>query len=229
MSRAALEQLMRTLGAGGCMNLEALDGFFCALAASPVFVLPSQFLPLVRFEGGVPLSADEGLDMDETTAALILQYYNEVIQDFAEDGSHEPILFEETGNNPSCEAWARGYLYGVEMHSSEWGPSLAGELKPWLGLLLALAGEIELSTSERAELFSDHSSPEIVCVAFAAKAYEYFAEARASRVQEADDSRVQDTLTFAPRTLIRRHPKIGRNESCPCGSGRKHKRCCLSQ
>jgi len=25
---------------------------------------------------------------------------------------------------------------------------------------------------------------------------------------------------------IRRGPKIGRNEPCPCGSGRKHKRCC---
>ncbi|WP_425522133.1 SEC-C metal-binding domain-containing protein [Xanthomonas arboricola] len=23
-----------------------------------------------------------------------------------------------------------------------------------------------------------------------------------------------------------RPPKIGRNESCPCGSGIKHKRCC---
>jgi uncharacterized protein YecA (UPF0149 family) len=24
-------------------------------------------------------------------------------------------------------------------------------------------------------------------------------------------------------------PKIGRNQACPCGSGKKHKRCCLGK
>lgn len=28
-------------------------------------------------------------------------------------------------------------------------------------------------------------------------------------------------------TLIRKRPKVGRNESCPCGSGKKFKKCCL--
>ncbi len=27
----------------------------------------------------------------------------------------------------------------------------------------------------------------------------------------------------------RTHPKVGRNEPCPCGSGRKHKKCCGSR
>ena len=25
---------------------------------------------------------------------------------------------------------------------------------------------------------------------------------------------------------VRKHPKIGRNEPCPCGSGKKYKKCC---
>ncbi len=29
-----------------------------------------------------------------------------------------------------------------------------------------------------------------------------------------------------PSTVVRAGPKVGRNESCPCGSGRKHKKCC---
>lgn len=29
-----------------------------------------------------------------------------------------------------------------------------------------------------------------------------------------------------PRTQVRTEPKVGRNEPCPCGSGKKHKRCC---
>ena len=26
---------------------------------------------------------------------------------------------------------------------------------------------------------------------------------------------------------VRSGPKVGRNDPCPCGSGRKHKRCCM--
>lgn len=29
-------------------------------------------------------------------------------------------------------------------------------------------------------------------------------------------------------TFTRSAPKVGRNEPCPCGSGKKHKKCCLT-
>lgn len=29
-----------------------------------------------------------------------------------------------------------------------------------------------------------------------------------------------------PETVRRDHPKIGRNDPCPCGSGKKYKHCC---
>lgn len=33
---------------------------------------------------------------------------------------------------------------------------------------------------------------------------------------------------FAPVEQFRRAaPKVGRNDPCPCGSGKKHKKCCL--
>lgn len=37
---------------------------------------------------------------------------------------------------------------------------------------------------------------------------------------------------FIPKrqdTFIRNEPKIGRNQACPCGSGKKYKKCCLNQ
>lgn len=30
------------------------------------------------------------------------------------------------------------------------------------------------------------------------------------------------------RTVVREYQKIGRNDLCPCGSGKKYKNCCLS-
>jgi len=32
----------------------------------------------------------------------------------------------------------------------------------------------------------------------------------------------------AGTTLARQGPKVGRNDPCPCGSGKKHKKCCLA-
>ena len=29
-----------------------------------------------------------------------------------------------------------------------------------------------------------------------------------------------------PKPVVRTEPKVGRNDPCPCGSGKKHKKCC---
>ncbi|MDA3799472.1 MAG: SEC-C metal-binding domain-containing protein [Kiritimatiellae bacterium] len=28
-------------------------------------------------------------------------------------------------------------------------------------------------------------------------------------------------------TIVHENPKVGRNDPCPCGSGKKHKKCCM--
>lgn len=45
-------------------------------------------------------------------------------------------------------------------------------------------------------------------------------------------SRSSADLTLAmPRAVTgqRHHIKIGRNEPCPCGSGKKYKKCCIDK
>ena len=32
---------------------------------------------------------------------------------------------------------------------------------------------------------------------------------------------------FTPQTIVRPGAKVGRNDPCPCGSGKKYKKCCL--
>ncbi|MFK5915411.1 MAG: SEC-C metal-binding domain-containing protein, partial [Woeseiaceae bacterium] len=32
---------------------------------------------------------------------------------------------------------------------------------------------------------------------------------------------------YQNETYHRENPKTGRNDSCPCGSGKKYKKCCL--
>ena len=46
-----------------------------------------------------------------------------------------------------------------------------------------------------------------------------------SRVE--DDSCCSDTSCCPPQApVVRSSPKIGRNDPCACGSGRKYKKCC---
>jgi uncharacterized protein YecA (UPF0149 family) len=47
---------------------------------------------------------------------------------------------------------------------------------------------------------------------------------------EAMDSETQNymrPMVVAPTLAQRVRRKVGRNESCPCGSGKKFKKCCL--
>ena len=38
-----------------------------------------------------------------------------------------------------------------------------------------------------------------------------------------------DHHSHAPvQQYLRATPKIGRNDPCPCGSGKKHKKCCIA-
>ena len=50
-----------------------------------------------------------------------------------------------------------------------------------------------------------------------------FQHAQASGL--AEDAPAADATPGQPRTFTREEPKVGRNEPCPCGSGKKYKQC----
>ncbi len=44
--------------------------------------------------------------------------------------------------------------------------------------------------------------------------------------KKTNDMWFYDTGRIVPKTIVRESPKVGRNDPCPCGSGRKYKHCC---
>lgn len=40
---------------------------------------------------------------------------------------------------------------------------------------------------------------------------------------------MMDEELFGAETYVRGHKKVGRNDPCPCGSGKKFKKCCLGK
>lgn len=55
--------------------------------------------------------------------------------------------------------------------------------------------------------------------------YSFSEKARESEARQRDA--VNDLSLFLHDTFERAEPKVGRNDPCPCGSGRKFKKCCL--
>jgi uncharacterized protein YchJ len=52
-------------------------------------------------------------------------------------------------------------------------------------------------------------------------------QARSEPEEDGDDYSDDDDDYGHTETYVRPSPKIGRNDPCPCGSGKKYKKCCL--
>jgi SEC-C motif-containing protein len=47
-----------------------------------------------------------------------------------------------------------------------------------------------------------------------------------AKFKKVNDEWLYDEGTIVPKTIVRSGPKVGRNDPCPCGSGKKYKHCC---
>lgn len=43
------------------------------------------------------------------------------------------------------------------------------------------------------------------------------------------DDYLSDDFYVPQDPVVRQHPKVGRNDPCPCGSGKKFKKCCMGK
>ena len=47
-----------------------------------------------------------------------------------------------------------------------------------------------------------------------------------ARKEELPKEKPEQKKPFIQKTVVNSSPKVGRNEPCPCGSGKKYKNCC---
>ena len=48
-----------------------------------------------------------------------------------------------------------------------------------------------------------------------------------AKFKKVKDEWLYEEGSVTPQTMVRASPKVGRNDPCPCGSGKKYKQCCL--
>ncbi len=108
----------------------------------------------------------------------------------------------------------------MEFHKEQWAALLADEEHGgWLVPIFALAHENDADPAMRSykEPVSAERREKLIVGAAAGVMgiYRYF-----------EAQRLVEKHLFNTTTVRRVTPKIGRNDPCPCGSGKKFKQCC---
>jgi uncharacterized protein len=212
LSPAELDQLEALLDAamfrGEAMPLDALQGLFFAVASAPDLVPPSRWLPVALGESpeyANPEQAQEAL-------ALVMRFYNQCVR-AAAAADFTLLLYQREGGGDDLATWCAGYLDGVDLSAPNWydagDPDDVAEL---LFPFIVLAGELpdaEKRQFRPAEWRDLVKSCEDTIGDAIVEIREYW-----------------KVLRNPPVTVRRDSPKTGRNDPCPCGSGKKFKQCC---
>jgi uncharacterized protein len=206
LSDGEYDALTDLLGARGALDIEAVLGLLNAVAVAPGLVPASTWVPHV-----LPPERCAGLGESDllTVVGALLRLYNEISAALADDAVFGPDI-EDIDDRVS---FAAGYAAGAALdpvwrsNADHW--TFASPLA-YLGERhdLVPAGQLESLNAEPGARERVHR--DMLGILRAAR--DVFAKYR----QAADA-----VPAPAPRA-----GRVGRNDPCPCGSGRKHKRCC---
>lgn len=220
-----------------------LDGFLCGVLVQPVLLEPAVWLPHVFDFDGQPLPDDVDTAWLERTTALIMRRHAALNRAMGEDGWFNPLILEFDEENPP-EATAAG--------SGSDDPAVQGRLDAFAGLnpisqaLMPWVAGFQHAT----QCFPDlvEMPDEAVMVALA-RLYRHLPTEtdderelvatldREQPLATLDDAIEELVVTVADLsdltreqrykvdTVKREDPKVGRNDPCPCGSGKKFKQC----
>lgn len=204
------------------MDLATLEGFLVAIAIGPGIVPPSAWLPWVwDMEAGEAAAAFENAAQADRILSLALRYYHAMLDAFATDPSaFEPVF--RRGEQWGAVEWCQGFVLGFRFHDEAWRQLALAE-PVWFDPFLRLGTDFGIAVTRQlndADTWADQIERSLVRI------HAYWK----SRLQHPATSRLSD----APRSsgtghvaqVVRDGPKIGRNQPCPCGSGKKFKVCC---
>ena len=224
-----LEQLSDFLdnSSPGVMNLEEVDGFFCALICATKMTAPSEYLPEIL---GDEFAFGEQKDAMQVLS-LLMRHWNTISRTLQKTiktktsgvgDVYLPFLREDENGVTQGNDWAKGFMRGVAQGTADWHALMENEEHGGAIIpMMILDHEHDPDPTMRPNPITPENREQLLAgmVAGLIKIYRYFEPARRA---EARDFR-------APSTSRRMVPKIGRNDPCPCGSGKKYKHCCINE
>ena len=207
------------------MCVAQLDGYFAALIVCPDMIPPSEWLPVIWGEDYAFADAAEA----EATVAAVMVHYNRIAGELADrPEEYAPVLEIDPGTDePLWELWIDGFERAMRLRPDVWEEIALTddeEASASISMIVALSeihdGRSELT--EEAEDDLDRLAPAMIP--------EFVRNLNAWTKSREMDNRAGSAGGFRSGVHGDDPPafgrKVGRNEPCPCGSGRKYKRCC---
>lgn len=202
-----------------------LDGYLAGVLVQPVIVPPEEWLAPIFGTEGIPEPGIPGWSEAQHTQliGLITRRKDEILRGILEDGWFDPIvpMIEDDDGQPvqgkaaleGLGYWAAGF---------EWALANFPQLED-----AALSGVPDLLDSIWRHLPEQDETQQAMTKALDE-------EHPLKNLDEAIEALVFDVVDLAQiglaeshkvETVVRDAPKVGRNDPCPCGSGRKYKQC----
>ena len=215
----------------GTLGYHELQGFLFTVCCSPQLITPSEWMPIIfnEQEAGYRNEAEA-----EIIVASILALYNTINEGVLEGGLTKPAdldvkdnALDNIGENTSLGQWCNGFFMGHDWLSDLWDTyipeDLREELASCLMVLTAFSSE-KLANAYYKEFaessgktIEDHAETLLALFDGAMNSYALIGRSIYTALNE------QDTY----QQPIVNENKVGRNDPCPCGSGKKYKKCCL--
>jgi uncharacterized protein len=202
---ADLERLETLLAAERkAMRLDELHGLCVAMAMGPDAEIANRWLD-------VALGQPEN-DATPAELLLLLERFRAATEDAVNDRSLVLRSRETRTGRIDFGGWCRGFLRGVEIAETDWFD--AADPEELADLLFPI------------EVLADALPPRARAA--------YKPDAWREQVRKAEDALAPAIGHLAdywaimrspPLTVRRNQPKVGRNDPCPCGSGRTFKQC----
>jgi len=215
-----LDELLFQIGGEDAMSVEEIDGFQCALITCPELVSISEYLPKML---GAGLS--EAAIPDENTLSrlleLLMQNWNCIVSELRSEGFHVPLLIRDRKGKARGNDWANAFLVGTDLRREAWSEFFQDEdaFAPLIPIF-ALAYENHPDKELRPYKKPIGKKRRNDLIAGATAAVKVLYERRIQSLRGGTQPRKKD------KTPRRKAAKIGRNDPCYCGSGKKYKKCC---
>ncbi len=214
---------------------EFCEGFLAALVCSRRNVPPEEYWPVLLGEGFNPMSHIEFVWRWRRRWAQVAAALDAPVEQLDDERCYLPEVLDTRGellalppqerggldaaNLPSyAQAWALGFMYAVESWPDDWAAprdrEAAEMLENALGLIAQLTEDDRGAPSM--SMSSEEGPPSVS---------EQRIEDFHAAIWGVYDLR-QLWKSLGPRAQsVRKAPQPGRNDPCPCGSGKKYKKC----
>jgi uncharacterized protein len=184
----------------GSIVYAGVEGLLTAVASAPTTILPSVWQPLV-----FPEQVWDSAEQYEAIHVLLMRHYNSIVGALLKG---ELLSWTDFYDDLEIRDWCLGYLAAAELDPA-WRDDPASEA-PSLDAFRVAAGEIPPLADAAAELDQLREILPLLAV----QVHDYWLHRREG----------SSPIAQQPAVSIR----FGRNDPCPCGSGKKFKRCCGS-